>query len=115
MKPLSHWNAPLRVPHVVALGLLLVLSMLVWFSAILPRLDAALGPLQEGSPFAYEVLWSAIAFLMLPGACILPFIALYCYQRWWDRMRSQPGASPNGGPATPPGSSGIAEGPPSVS
>ena len=100
MKPLSRWNAPLRVPHVVALGLLLVLSMLVWFSAILPRLDAALGPLQEGSPFAYEVLRSAIAFLMLPGACILPFIALYCYQRRWDRMRSQSGRREDYPPAS---------------
>ena len=36
---------------------------------------------------------------------------------WIDRKRSlgQPGAPPNGGPATPSGSSGASEGPPSVS
>ena len=77
MKWLSRWNAPLGVPHVVALGLLLVISMLLWFSAILPRLDAVLKPMEEHSPFAYEVLRSAVAFLMLPGSFILPFIALY--------------------------------------
>ena len=40
--------------------------------------------------------------------------------RWADRgstsgTHAQPGAAPNGGPATPLGNSGVAEGPPSVS
>ena len=106
MKPLSRWNAPLGVPHVVALGLLLVISMLVWFSAILPRLDAVLKPMEERSPFAYDVLRSAVAFLMLPGSFILPFIALYCYQRRWARTHSQSGRRED----CPPGSSGIRSG-----
>ena len=34
----------------------------------------------------------------------------------WQRFRNaEPGAPPNGGPATPPGNSGVTEGPPSVS
>jgi hypothetical protein len=96
------------------LGLLLVISMLLWFSAILPRLDALLRPMEEHSPFAYDVLRSAVAFLMLPGSFVLPFIALYAYQRRWDRTHSQPIASPNGGPAAPFGNSGVQDGPPSV-
>ncbi len=115
MKPLSRWNAPLRVPHVLAFGLLQVGSMFSWFSAALPRLDAMLRPMEAHSPFAYDVLRSVVAFLMLPCSFIVPFIALYCYQRWWDRTHSQLGASPNGGPAAPFGNSGVQGGPPSVS
>jgi hypothetical protein len=33
----------------------------------------------------------------------------------WISMNTDPGASPNGGPATQPGNSGVTEGPPSVS
>lgn len=35
--------------------------------------------------------------------------------RWEKDVFGEPGASPNGGPATPFGNSGVAEGPPSVS
>ncbi len=115
MKSLNRWNAPLGVPHVVAFGLLMVASMFVWFSEVLPRLNAALKPMEDHSPFAYDVLRSAVAFLMLPGSFIVPFIALYSYQRWWDKTHSQLGASPNGGPAAPLGNSGVQRGPPSVS
>ena len=53
---------------------------------------------------------------VLYSSTMVPFCALWvgvwaC--RW--RRRAEPGAAPNGGPATPLGSSGVTEGPPSVS
>ncbi len=115
MKSLNRWNAPLGVLQVVAFGLLVVASMFVWFSEFLPRLDAVLQPMEEHSPFAYDVLRPAVAFLMLPGSFIVPFIALYSYQRWWDKTHSRAGVSTNGGQAAPPGNSGVRGEPPSVS
>jgi hypothetical protein len=48
---------------------------------------------------------SGVVFAVLAGSTILVY---------WIR-KGEPGASPNGGPTTPVGNSGVIEGPPSVS
>jgi hypothetical protein len=48
---------------------------------------------------------SGVVFAVLAGATVLVY---------WIR-KGEPGASPNGGPATPVGNAGVTEGPPSVS
>jgi hypothetical protein len=39
-------------------------------------------------------------------------VHLFVFKNW--RIQAERGAAPNGGPATPTGNSGVAEGPPSV-
>jgi hypothetical protein len=90
---LNRWNALLGVPHVLAFGLLWMLSAFLWTCWIGPHLFTALKPLEEGSPFLYDVLRSAAALLVVAASLLLPFIALYCYQRRWDRSHSQQGRS----------------------
>ena len=56
------------------------------------------------------LLFSVLAF----GVGVLLYVVLWiCMPS--DTTESEPGATPNGGPATPLGSSGAAKGPPSVS
>jgi len=57
---------------------------------------------------------SALVTDWLVGVAL--FIGLACVGRYmFLRRQSQPGAAPNGGPATSPRDSGVMEGPPSVS
>ena len=52
---------------------------------------------------------------VVASGCI-PLIAALAWSACdLHRLRAEPGAAPNGGPATPIGDSGVTEGPPSVS
>src|SRR4029450_6238063 len=77
-----------------------------WLS--LPRLYAELPPLLSvrtiGSPERGQKA-DALRTLLEHGTCPEPH----------GHEKAQPSAPPNGGPAAPPGHSGVTEGPPSVS
>ena len=64
--------------------------------------------------------FSAKQLLLSAGLMVPVWIALFFLLRWLWSLKSthhagQPGAAPNGGPATPVGNSGVTGGPPSVS
>ena len=67
--------------------------------------------LQSVGPQAFVCIYFfttvALAFILLLGTEVYDYLQ---YKR-----AAQPGASPNGGPATRSGNSGVGEGPPSVS
>jgi hypothetical protein len=66
---------------------------------------------------AYAVYWSPCP--ITGGLLGLSFTGIWRLSRSWataiTRRTAEPGAAPNGGPATPLGNSGVPEGPPSVS
>ena len=60
--------------------------------------------------------WSGL--LMLMSVIVAAFgwsFLFFLARRFWKRIRTEPGAPPNGGPAAPADNSGVAGGPPSVS
>jgi hypothetical protein len=54
-------------------------------------------------------------FVIGVGTCLLNSAAVFYLSRGRGRRIAEPSASPNGGPATQLGNSGVTEGPPSVS
>jgi hypothetical protein len=65
--------------------------------------------------FAWQGLgWFWLSANVLPVLTAAASLVLWIFRRGRP-LAAQPGASPNGGPATPVGNSGVAEGPPSVS
>ncbi len=115
MKPRRKWNTPLTWPTLLAVLSLSCALLFAWITALAPHLMRTIKPLKEAYPYAYAILYALIGFGVLPFSLGPPGIALCLYQRRWDKSHSQPSASPNGGPATPLGNSGVREGPPSVS
>ena len=81
----------------------------------LPLLESAVPLLRDLLPtISHPVLhlaWQLLFPVVFWSAAVLGVWSLVgCGSR-----QAQPGAAPNGGPATPIGSSGVSEGPPSVS
>jgi hypothetical protein len=63
-------------------------------------------------PPRYDINWTVGCNL---ASSLLWAFALVRVWQFWRNRKTEPGAPPNGGPATPAGDSGVAEGPPSVS
>ena len=87
-------------------------STLVFAGGLLAQLTALFAVWREVINYP-DLEW------ILPGWWIWSQALVGTYSIWrWGRQSArsgQPGATPNGGPATPVGNSGVTEGPPSVS
>ncbi len=85
-----------------------------WFLAgfgLWLALGAPTGPDSGGPAFAYMLFLGPVGFLT--GG----FVTMRLVGKWLKASLhhdAEPAASPNGGPATRPGNSGVTEGPPSV-
>jgi hypothetical protein len=80
-----------------AVGAALLIIMRTWLSALLTG--------RNPFPFFEALLiWPWLVYAMV-----------YAISEVQKQRRAEPAAAPNGGPASPPGNSGPAEGPPSVS
>ena len=90
MKALSKFNAPLTGPAVLFISSLPVVFLFLWV-AISPRLLSLLQPLEENAPFTYAVLHSLVGFTLVPWIFAPPVIAIYVYQRRYERKRRDAG------------------------
>ena len=62
-----------------------------------------------------RIEWSRIIPIFLVVQLVAVTIGLLPYAQTAPKRKAEPGAAPNAGPTTPSGSSGVTEGPPSVS
>ena len=85
MRAITKFNAPLGLPAVITVCLLPCIFLFAWVDVISPRLLALLSSLQDMSPVIHSVLRSLIGFAVLPWSLAPPAIALYIYQRHYDR------------------------------
>lgn len=91
MKPFRKWNAPLNGPAVVAMLLIPCVFMALWMAILSPQLSGLIRPLEQTSPFAHDLLRGLVAFSLLPCTLVPLVVALYLYQRRWDKIHSQSG------------------------
>lgn len=88
MKALSKWNVPLGLPEVIAFCSLPCVLMFVWIFFLDPYLSALLASQEhfaDASPFIYDIVHAMIGFMILPWSFGPLVIALYFYQRHYDR------------------------------
>ena len=85
----SRWAAPVNTPAAIGFGLIPLAFILLWASAVPPHMFALIKPLEERAPFVHYVLDSLVAFAAFPGSVGPLILALYLYQRKWDKLRSQ--------------------------
>lgn len=67
------------------------------------------GGIDEPSPKLEALHWGVLGLVLAFSSGFALYALAFYRQR-----NAQPGGTPNGGPATPSGNSGVAEGPPSV-
>jgi hypothetical protein len=108
MKPRDLFGVVIR-----CIGLLMLIGSLLYLYSAVVALFAP-DRAQGWSPFSY--IGVGVVLLLLSGYFLrgAPHLVGFAY-RGDGHENAEPGAAPNGGPATSVGSSGVTEGPPSVS
>ena len=87
MRAFSKFNAPLGVRAVLLICSLPCVLLFLWILVIAPHLLTLLQPLKDSAPATEVVLRGLVAFAVLPWSLVPPLIALYFYQRHYDRQK----------------------------
>ena len=87
MKAFSKFNAPLGVRAMLLIISLPCVLLFLWILVVAPHLLTLLRPLKDTAPVTQAVLRGLVAFAVLPWSLVPPLIALYLYQRHYDRQK----------------------------
>jgi hypothetical protein len=85
----SKYTAPLNVPLVLVFFLVPLIVAVAWASVVVPRLCAAISPMEDSNPLVHSILHTFVGFMVLPAFVVPQFLMIHFYQKHYDRKKRE--------------------------